>query len=160
VTSDTQPEQTQPDGQEAQSTQQEPVQPLEPPAAPAAPATAQAEEQAQLAPTASQPASSEAQNQAAEMIKKGVYLSALIYVEGYQKPPDDFNTTTITALKKMLNDCLASPPDGLAMKLKSVDVQNDVEEGEDSDGGGDMQEQKDQPRAQKPKKQKVEKFQF
>src|SRR6476620_7016960 len=72
------------------------------------------------APSARQPSTSDAQSATAsdEMIKKGVYLSALIYVEGYQKPPDDFNTTTITALKKVLSDCLASPPDGLTLKLK------------------------------------------
>ena len=103
--------------------------------------------------TASSATSTDAQGASPsdDMIRKGVYLSALVYVEGYQKPPDDFNSTTITALKKMLNDCLASPPDGLTMKLKSVDVQNDVEQ--DDDGGGDT-------KSVTPSKKKEEKFQF
>jgi len=112
-------------------------------------------------PPASQPPTSDAQSQSAtassEMVKKGVYLSALIYVEGYQKPPDDFNTTTVTALNKVLSDCLASPPDGLTMKLKSVDVQNDVEQ--DDEGASDKHGQEAPPQSAKKSKQE-EKFQF
>ena len=67
-------------------------------------------------------------------IKKGIYLSALVYVEGNQAPADDFNSLSISLLKKNLNAFFSTPHDGLTMSLKSVDVQNDVEV---DDGGGD-----------------------
>ena len=61
-------------------------------------------------------------------IRKGVYLSALIYVEGDQAPADDFNKLTTTTLKKALSACFAAPQDGLTMTLKSVNVKNNVED--------------------------------
>jgi hypothetical protein len=81
---------------------------------------------------------------ATDTIKKGVYLSALIYVEGNQPPAEDFNSLSISALKKNLNQFFATPHDGLTMTLKSVDVQNDVEadDGESGSAGGSKKEEK------------------
>jgi hypothetical protein len=92
-------------------------------------------------------------------MKKGIYLSALIYVEGFQAPADDFNSFSISLLKKHLNECFAAPHDGVAMTLKSVDVQNDVET-EDSSESGDAGEKKSAPSTDKGRKKKEEKFQF
>jgi len=64
----------------------------------------------------------------AKKIRKGVYLSALIYVEGDQAPADDFNKLTTSTLKKVLGASFAAPQDGLTMTLKSVNVKNNVED--------------------------------
>ena len=79
---------------------------------------------------------------APETIRKGVYLSALIYVEGEQPPPDDFTRLATDALREALQAALEAKPSGLDMTLKGVEVQNDVEEdGEDEEdksvGGSD-----------------------
>jgi hypothetical protein len=77
-------------------------------------------------------------------IKKGVYLSALIYVEGNQAPAEDFNSLSISVLKKNLNEFFATPHDGLTITLKSVDVRNDVEadDGESGSAGGSKKREK------------------
>jgi hypothetical protein len=62
------------------------------------------------------------------MMHKGVYLSALIYVEGYQAPAGNFNDLTLSALKKNLGEYFTKPRDGLTMTLKSVNVKNNVED--------------------------------
>jgi hypothetical protein len=61
-------------------------------------------------------------------IHKGVYLSALIYVEGSEDPSADFNSLTISALKANLNQFFAEAHDGLMMTLKNVNVENNIEE--------------------------------
>ena len=86
-------------------------------------------------------------------IRKGVYLSALIYVEGDQAPADDFNSLTISTLKKGLGDYFATPHDGLTMTLKSVNVQNNAEDGSDSGDSGDSGDKKSGGKQE-------EKFQF
>ena len=59
-------------------------------------------------------------------IRKGVYLSALIYVEGDLAASADFTSPATSALKDALTEALKSNPGGLNMTLKKVDVQNDV----------------------------------
>jgi hypothetical protein len=61
-------------------------------------------------------------------IRKGVYLSALIYVEGDQAPAEDFNGLTTSTLKKILGDLFSTPHDGLTFALKVVNVKNNVED--------------------------------
>jgi hypothetical protein len=61
-------------------------------------------------------------------IRKGVYLSALIYIEGDQPAPEDFTALTTSALKKRLASAFEGEQDGLAMTLKKVEVVNDIEE--------------------------------
>ena len=61
-------------------------------------------------------------------IRKGIYLSALIYIEGDQPAPEDFTALTTDALKKRLASAFEGEQDGLAMTLKKVEVVNDVEE--------------------------------
>jgi hypothetical protein len=56
-------------------------------------------------------------------IREGIYLSALIYVEGEQAPTEDFSPVAKAALRK----ALANEPEGISMALKKVEVKNDVE---------------------------------
>jgi hypothetical protein len=74
----------------------------------------------------------------ANVIRKGIYLSALIYVEGDMPAPDDFISSATNALKSVLDEALKGEHDGLSMTLKKVEVRNDVEqedeEGKDSSG--------------------------
>ncbi len=59
-------------------------------------------------------------------IRKGIYLSALIYVEGDLAASADFTSPATSALKDALAETLKSNPGGLNMTLKKVEVQNDV----------------------------------
>ena len=125
----------------SQPTQAQPVTPQTAPGQPAQPSG--------VVPNSPQ----QAQDSNTAAIRKGVYLSALIYVEGNQAPADDFNALSTSALKKNLSDFFASPHDGLTMTLKSVDVQNDVE----ADDGGP---QDSGETAAAGTKKKSDKFQF
>jgi hypothetical protein len=66
-------------------------------------------------------------------IRKGIYLSALIYIEGDQPAPDNFTSLTASALKKRLASAFEGEQDGLTMTLKKVEVVNDVEEDDTED---------------------------
>src|SRR5437762_8957375 len=62
-------------------------------------------------------------------IRKGIYLSALVYVEGDQAPASDF----MGPAKAALADALKGDHNGLSLTLKKVEVQNNVEDdGDDS----------------------------
>jgi hypothetical protein len=63
---------------------------------------------------------------------KGVYLSALIYIEGYQPAQEDFAALATSALKKALGACLGDLQDKMTATLKSIDVRNNAEDEEDS----------------------------
>jgi hypothetical protein len=63
-------------------------------------------------------------------IRKGIYLSALIYVEGDQAPAENFNALAKAALKQRLT---GKGVDGLQMTLKKVEEKTDVED--DGDHG-------------------------
>jgi len=67
-------------------------------------------------------------------IHKGVYLSALVYVEGDMPAPEDFTSTATSALKEALGEASKSIPGGLSMSVKKVEVQNDVEQEEGESG--------------------------
>jgi len=60
-------------------------------------------------------------------IKKGIYLSALVYIEGEQAAPADFTTAATTALKEKLHAAFDAEGD-LRITLKKVEVRNDIEE--------------------------------
>lgn len=101
------------------------------------------QEQAQAPPAppaeekAAEPAPAE-QTKPSNVIRKGIYLSALIYVEGDMPAPDDFISPTTKALKSLLEQALKGEHDGLSMALKKVEVRNDVEQeddGEAEEGG-------------------------
>jgi hypothetical protein len=61
-------------------------------------------------------------------MRKAIYLSVLIYVEGEQPPPEDFAALSTSALKKRLTEALKGDHDGLSMTLKKVEPRHDVEE--------------------------------
>jgi hypothetical protein len=61
-------------------------------------------------------------------IRKGIYLSTLIYVEGDQAPAEDFAAAAKRALQEAISGAQESVPGGLRITVKSVRVQNDVEE--------------------------------
>ncbi|HEX9988848.1 MAG TPA: hypothetical protein VGE45_10285 [Chloroflexia bacterium] len=67
-------------------------------------------------------------------IRKGIYLSALIYIEGDQPAPEDFTALATSALEKRLATAFEGEQDGLTVTLKKVEVVNDIEE-EDADDG-------------------------
>src|SRR5215208_3857587 len=71
-------------------------------------------------------------------IKKGIYLSALIYVEGEQAAPADFDAVAIDALKKRLSRAIEEGGE-LRMTVKKIEVKNDVEEEEEKQGEGKFQ---------------------
>ena len=77
----------------------------------------------------------------APTIRKGVYLSVLIYVEGEMPAPEDFTSQATGALKDALGEAFKAHPGGLSMSVKRVEVQNDVEESESNDDA-DKEEEK------------------
>ncbi|MEO6457308.1 MAG: hypothetical protein ABIO92_03395 [Chloroflexia bacterium] len=78
-------------------------------------------------------ASAEKKPEAEAAIKKGIYLSALVYIEGEQAAPADFATTATTALKEKLRAAFGEEGN-LGMTLKKVEVRNDIEEEDDAEG--------------------------
>jgi hypothetical protein len=91
--------------------------------------------------------------EASEPMRKGIYLSALIYVEGDRAPADDFNALTTSALRRTLESCLTGTHGDLTMTLKQIDVRNDIEiEDKEEDSGIDAPRQGD--------KEEEGKFQF
>lgn len=75
-------------------------------------------------------AGADEKSSAETVIKKAIYLSALIYVEGEQAAPEDFAALTTAALKEKLKAALERDDSGLRMSLKKIEAQNDVEEDE------------------------------
>ena len=96
------------------------------------------------------PASGEQPEQAAEKaegeqtMRKGIYLSALIWVEGDWPAARDFASPAKAAAKGALSQALEGEHDGLTLRLKSLEVRTDVEEdnGEDEDAAGKPKEEK------------------
>ena len=80
-------------------------------------------------------------------IRKGIYLSALIYIEGEQPPAENFDPVAIGALREVLSSAFTKEHNGLKMSLKTIDVRNDIE-------------QEDKEQEDKAKQGKEEKFQF
>lgn len=100
-----------------------------PPSKPTAknePATPPQKEQPQQAVSA--PATPKA------VIRKGIYVSALVYIEGDMAPADNFANPATDALKAALNDALKGNRGNFTMTLKKVEVQNDVEQADDAEG--------------------------
>src|SRR2546423_10755477 len=80
---------------------------------------------------------STSQSQTPATMRKGIYLSALIYIEGDQPPAENFNAHAKAALKDRLDGKNSPEYAGLTMTLKKVEEQTDVEEdGKESDKGG------------------------
>ncbi len=59
-------------------------------------------------------------------IRKGIYLSALIYIEGEQAPAANFNALAKAALTDRLAGKNSPEYAGLAMTLKKAEEQTDV----------------------------------
>ncbi len=71
------------------------------------------------------------------VIRKGIYLSALIYVEGDQPAPEDFAALTTSVLRRVLNRCLQGGHEGhegLTMTLKRLEVRHDIEQNGEEEG--------------------------
>ena len=104
-----------------------------------------AAEQAPPAPPAKQetaePASAK-EVKPSNVIRKGIYLSALIYIEGDMPAPDDFISPTTKALKSVLEQALKGEHAGLSMTLKKVEVRNDVEQEDDGEAEDSGKEEK------------------
>ena len=65
-------------------------------------------------------------------IRKGIYLSALIYIEGNQAPAANFSAVAKSALKaRLMSD---SGQDGLTVSLRKIEEQTNMEE-KDTAGG-------------------------
>src|SRR5437763_459394 len=73
------------------------------------------------------PSQTPAAPSSAPTIRKGVYLSALVYVEGDMPAPQDFMSPATSALKEALSQAFKDNPGGFSMTLKKVEVQNNVE---------------------------------
>ncbi len=74
------------------------------------------------------PLQAEPEAQPAPTIRKGIYLSALIYIEGDQPAPEDFIALTTATLSRTLDQCLRGDHNGLSMALKRIEVRNDIEQ--------------------------------
>ncbi len=68
------------------------------------------------------------QEDAPPVIRKGIYLSVLIYIEGDQPAPDDFADLTTSTLKHVLTQAFKDDPDGLTITLKKIEPRHDIEE--------------------------------
>lgn len=97
------------------------------------------------APTPQQAARAQ---EAEPTIRKGIYLSALVYIEGNQPAPEDFAAIASSVLKS----ALSSDHGDFSITLKKVEVQNNIE---DSAGDGPGDAGGDNSAASKP-----DKFQF
>ena len=64
----------------------------------------------------------------APAIKKGIYLSALIYVEGVQPAPEDFTPVATGALKEALESALKQGNSAVKMTLKKIEPRTDIEQ--------------------------------
>ena len=63
-------------------------------------------------------------------IRKGIYLSALIYVEGEQAPAENFSATAKAAVRQALE----GEHDGLTITLKKLEAKSDVEQEDEGKG--------------------------
>ena len=106
-----------------------------------APATATAAP-AEQAPVESPPPPPAEPAKPDNVIRKGIYLSALIYVEGDMPAPDDFISPTTKALTSVLDHALKGEHDGLSMTLKKVEVRNDIEQGDEEEANDSGKEEK------------------
>lgn len=66
-----------------------------------------------------------------QIIRKGIYLSALIWVEGDWPAPRDFIGPAKAAVREALSKAFEGEHDGLTLRLKRLEVRNDVEEDEE-----------------------------
>lgn len=70
------------------------------------------------------PAPDRADDRQSEAIRKGIYLSALVYIEGMQAPAEDFAALARSALA----EALQGEHNGLTVTLKNSHVENNVED--------------------------------
>jgi hypothetical protein len=73
-----------------------------------------------------------------QMMRKGIYLSALIFVEGEGPAARDFAGPAKAAVKDALARAFEGEHDGLTMRLKGLEARTDVEE---DDGEGEQKEE-------------------
>jgi hypothetical protein len=85
-------------------------------------------------PTAEEkPSQAEPSAKGEQTMRKGIYLSALIWVEGDWPAARDFAAPAKAAVKDALSSALEGEHDGLTLRLKGLEVRTDVEE--DGEGG-------------------------
>ena len=110
------------------------------------------EPRAKEKPAAEQkPEQNEPSDEGEKAIRKGIYLSALIWVEGDWPAARDFMGPAKAAAKDALGRALEGEHDGLTLRLKGLEVRNDVED--DGDDGESESEAAG-------KKEDKEKFEF
>ncbi len=107
----------------------------------AAPSPPAKEAKADAPPEESAESKPTEEKKADKVIRKGIYLSALVYVEGEMPAPDDFMGPATKSLKSVLGEALKGEHSGLSMSLKKVVVRHDIEQDGEEEGVG---EQKDQ----------------
>jgi hypothetical protein len=72
-----------------------------------------------------------AEKEAPAKIRKGIYLSALIYVEGEQAPAENFSATAKSALRA----ALGGEHNGFTITLKKLEARTDIEQEDEPEQG-------------------------
>jgi hypothetical protein len=84
-----------------------------------------------------------AEGEGEEPMRKGVYLSALIWVAGEWPAARDFVGPAKAAVREALYEAFEEERDGLTLRLKGLEARNDVEEdGEEDEAVGKREEEK------------------
>jgi hypothetical protein len=94
-----------------------------------------------------------AEGEGEQPMRKGVYLSALIWVAGEWPAARDFVGPAKAAVREALYEAFEEERDGLTLRLKGLEVRNDVEEDEEGAGEGDV-------KSEATGKREEEKFEF
>ncbi|HET9494921.1 MAG TPA: hypothetical protein VFR15_11885 [Chloroflexia bacterium] len=88
------------------------------------------------------PAADEKRDEGEQTIRKGIYLSALIWVEGDWPAARDFATPAKAAARDALEAAFEGEHDGLTLRLKNLEVRTDVEEADGEAGAeGEQKEE-------------------
>jgi hypothetical protein len=74
------------------------------------------------------PAADEKRDEGEQTIRKGIYLSALIWVEGDWPAARDFATPAKAAARDALENAFEGERDGLTLRLRKLEERTDVEE--------------------------------
>jgi hypothetical protein len=85
------------------------------------------------------PAPAEKGDEGEQTIRKGIYLSALIWVEGDWPAARDFAGPAKAAVRKAIEGAFEGEHDGLTLRLKKLEERTDIEE---NDGEGEQKEEK------------------
>jgi hypothetical protein len=101
------------------------------------------EPRAKEKPAAEQkPDQDEPTDEGEKAIRKGIYLSALIWVEGDWPAARDFATPAKAAARDALENAFEGERDGLTLRLKKLEERTDVEEDDGKAEGEETEEEK------------------